>query len=125
MKEWIALALLLLLAVGAIVNIAYLDRLIGDIEAVLRETDELARDGSYEEALDSLDRAIRHWLDANAYTHIFIRHPEIDSTSDAFYELHQALAEQNAEGYPSALEKLCYHLHSIDEMEHVRPGSVL
>ena len=125
MKEWIALALLLLLAVGAIVNIAFLDRLIGDIEAELRETDGLARDGRFDEALQSLDRAIGHWLGANAYTHIFIRHPEIDSTSDAFYELRQALAEQNAEGYPSALEKLCYHLHCIDEMEHVRPGSVL
>lgn len=125
MKEWIALALLLLLAAGALVNIAFLDRLIGDIGSELQRADELARAGRFDEALEAFDGAIGHWIAANSYTHIFIRHPEIDSASDAFFELRQALAEQNAEGYPSALEKLCYHLHSIDEMEHLRLGSVL
>ena len=81
--------------------------------------------GDFSAAEAALDTAIEHWIAANAYTHIFIRHPEIDSTSDAFYELKELLAEQNADGFPSAFDKLKYHLNSIDKMEHIRLGSVL
>ena len=123
-REWIALALLLLLLAAALVNIAWLDRLIETIEADVHRADTLARAGRFDDALRALDQALGHWTAAHAYTHIFIRHPEIDTTSDAFFELRQTLAEQNAEGYPSALEKLCYHLRCIDEMEHIRLGSV-
>lgn len=124
-RERIAGALLLLLFLGSLANIACLDRLIGGIEADVENARTLAEAGRYDEALAAADRAIEHWISANSYTHVFIRHPEIDSTSDAFFEFRQALAEENAEGYPSALEKLFYHLHSIDEMEHIRLGSVL
>ena len=124
-REWIAAGLLLLLLAAALGNIAYLDRLMGRIEGELYEAQEMADAGSFSDAEDATERALEHWLDANAYTHIFIRHPEIDATSDAFYELKELLAEENAEGYPSAFEKLLYHLNSIDEMEHIRLGSVL
>lgn len=124
-REWITAALLALLFLGSLVNIACLDRLIGSIEADLSLSQALAEAGDFSGAEAALDKAIGHWMQANAYTHIFIRHPEIDSTSDALFELRQLLAEENAEGFPSAFEKLIYHLNSIDEMEHIRLGSIL
>ena len=124
-REWIAGGLLILLLAAALGNIVYLDRLIESIEADLIEAQALADSGSFSEAEDAAERALSRWLNANAYTHIFIRHPEIDSTSDAFYELIGLLAEENAEGCPSAFEKLLYHLNCIDEMEHIRLGSIL
>ena len=124
-REWIAGALLLLLFLAALVNIACLDRLIGGIEAEVGRAQALAESGDFDAAEETLDTAIETWIAANSYTHIFIRHPEIDSTSDACYELKELLAEENAEGFPSAFHKLNYHLHSIDEMEHIRLGSVL
>ncbi len=124
-REGIAGALLMLLFLAALVNIACLDRLISRIEAEVDRAQALAEHGEFSAAEDALDAAIVHWIAANSYTHIFIRHPEIDSTSDAFYECKQLLAEENADGFPSAFEKLNYHLNSIDEMEHIRLGSVL
>ena len=124
-REWIAGALLVLLFLASLVNIACLDRLIATIETDVGRSQQLAEDGDFPAAEEALRTAIKHWIGANAYTHIFIRHPEIDSTSDAFYELKELLAEENAEGFPSAFDKLNYHLHSINEMEHIRLGSVL
>ena len=124
-REGIAGALLVLLFLAALVNIACLDRLISRIEAEVDRAQTLAEHGEFSPAEEALDTAIVHWTAANSYTHIFIRHPEIDSTSDAFYECKQLLAEENADGFPSAFEKLNYHLNSIDEMEHIRLGSVL
>ena len=124
-KEIAAVCILVFIFAASLVNV----RIFGGVAASL--TEEIgavrlaAERGDWDEAETKLLACTDHWNSLHGYTHIFIRHPEIDSTSDAFYELRQALAEQNAEGYPSALEKLCYHLHSIDEMEHVRPGSVL
>ncbi len=123
-REWIAAALLALLFALSLWNIAHLDRLIGAIEAELSVSQGLAESGRFREAEEALDRAIARWVGANAYTHIFIRHPEIDASSDAFFELKQLLAEENAEGFPSAFDKLIYHLHSIDEMEQLRLGSI-
>ena len=123
-REWTAAALLALLFALSLLNIAYLDRLIGEIGAELAVSQSLAESGRFVEAEQALDRAVTRWVEANSYTHIFLRHPEIDSTSDAFFELKQLLAEENAEGFPSAFDKLIYHLHSIDEMEHLRLGSI-
>ena len=125
MREWVAAALLLALLLGSLGNIAYLDRLIGNIETELDHAAEAAEAGDFDAALRSCDRALAHWLRADAYTHIFIRHPEIDAIADAFYELRQLLAEENAQAAPSAFQKLRYHLDCIDNMEHIRPGSIL
>ncbi len=124
-REIVAALLLVLLFAAALLNIFCLDSLIGTILADVSASRELAAIGDFEGAEKMLDRAITRWVSANGYTHIFIRHPEIDSTSDAFFELKQILSEENADGFPSAFDKLIYHLHSIDEMEHIRPGSVL
>ena len=124
-KEWIAAILLALLFAAALLNIACLDRLIGRIGEDVAHAQDLAGRGDFLAAEAALDTAIERWIAANSYTHIFIRHPEIDSTSDAFFELKELLAEENADGFPSAFDKLMYHLNSIDEMEHIRLGSVL
>lgn len=124
-REIVAALLLVLLFAAALLNIACLDRMIGTILADTDSSRALAEDGDFEAAEKALDKAIARWSAANAYTHIFIRHPEIDSTTDAFFELRQSLSEENADGFPSAFDKLVYHLHSVDEMEHIRLGSVL
>lgn len=124
-REIIAAALLLLLLTASLVNIAYLDRMREEIEKELQSAMELAAAGQFSAATAALDRAIARWVGAEAYTHIFLRHAEVDACSDAFFEARQLLAEQNAEGFPSAFDKLNYHLTSLDEMEHIRLGSIL
>ena len=123
-KEIFALSLLALLFAASLFNIRYFDRLCLDLAHEINASSEALEAGNKAAAQEHLDAALDTWLDADSYTHIFIRHPEIDSTADAFYELGQAL-EQNSESCRAAFDKLLYHLESIRTMEHLRFGSIM
>lgn len=123
-KEIIALLLLVLLFTASLFNIWYFDRLCLDIAGEVKASSDALERGEPEAAQEHLNSALHTWLDADSYTHIFIRHPEIDSTADAFYELGQAL-EENSESCRAAYDKLLYHLESIRTMEHLRFGSIM
>ena len=123
-KEIIALLLLVLLFAASLFNIWYFDRLCLDIAGEEKASAVALERGDMEAAQEHLNSALHTWLDADSYTHIFIRHPEIDSTADAFYELGQAL-EENSESCRAAYDKLLYHLESIRTMEHLRFGSIM
>ena len=124
-REWIALGLLLLLLAASLGNILLLDRLVDGLEHEIALSESAFERGAYGEAGRSLGAAAEHWQKIKGYTHIFIRHTEIDSVSDAFFELKQTVAQKDGAAFPAAREKLLYHLRSIDEMEHLRLGSVL
>lgn len=119
-----AAVLLLLLVLASVWNIRRVDSLTGELETLLRRSEQAALDGSFDQAEDIASDALTLWLAADSYTHIFIRHSEIDSTSDAFYELLERVSERDADGLPSAYAKLLYHLDSIAAMEHVTLGSI-
>ena len=123
-RELAAGALLLLLMAGAWWNIRAVDTLTGDILAGLDISQAAEEQGDHLTAQAALDKALNRWLEADSYTHIFIRHGEIDSTADAFYELQAQLLA--GEGNSSAAyDKLRYHLDSIQRMEHPSLGSIL
>ena len=124
-KEIFALSLLLLLFAASLFNIWYFDRLCLDIAGEVNASSEALQRGGRAAAREHLDRALQTWLEAENYTHIFIRHPEIDSTADAFYELGQELESADGESCRAAYDKLLYHLESIRTMEHLRFGSIM
>ena len=125
MKRELAAVVILLVLLGAsLVNLVYYDGLTDRIKAELLDSKDDFENGDTSSALDSYGRAETDWLNAKVFTHIFIRHAEIDSTSDAFFELKQQLLEENREGCAAAYDKLLYHLDCIDDMEHPRLGSV-
>lgn len=124
-KEIIALSLLVLLFAASLFNIWYFDRLCLDIAEEVNASKEALEAGDAKAAQEHLEKALHTWLDADSYTHIFIRHPEIDSTADAFYELGLELAGENGESCRAAYDKLLYHLESIRTMEHLRFGSIM
>lgn len=124
-KEIFALSLLLLLFAASLFNIRYFDRLCLDIAAEVKASSEALQKDDRAAAQEHLDRALHTWLEAENYTHIFIRHPEIDSTADAFYELGQELESADGESCRAAYDKLLYHLESIRTMEHLRFGSIM
>lgn len=125
MKREIGAALVLSLLLGlSLFNLQYYDALTARVEAELSFSRSCAGDGDFSGAREHAQRALGLWQDADAFTHVFIRHPEIDGMADAFYDLLQHLYEENAEAAASAYERLNYHLNCIDEMEHARLGSI-
>ena len=123
-RELGALILLLALFGAAAFNIRAAERLTDEIETHLGRSEKalLAGDRAYAET--ELEAALRIWRSAEHYTHIFIRHGEIDSASDAFFHLQQGLLAGDGKELSAAYDLLRYHLESIDRMEHISPGSV-
>ena len=71
-----------------------------------------------------LEAAERVWHAAEHFTHVFLRHPELDGISDAFFTLRQGLDAGDGIELAAAYDLLRYHLECVDRMEHVSPGSV-
>ena len=124
-KEIIAVLLLVLLFVLTLVNIQVVDRLTGTLLDMLDTAELDIQNENLDAAAQKAQAAAELWLQADAYTHIFIRHSEIDSTTDAFYELLIQLQSGESGGALGALSLLRAHLTSIAGMEHISLGSVL
>ena len=72
----------------------------------------------------ALREDIERWYGAENYTHIMIRHAEVDSATDAFYAALEPILTHDADAAESAIECLKAHLQSIGSMEHVSFRSV-
>ena len=118
-KAAVAGALLLGMLAFSLWNIRYIDRLTDELTAGVELSRTRCREGNLSEAREVLGETRALWSDARGYTHIFIRHAEVDAAADAFCELLSALEGENGEGAEGAYERLLYHLRCIDEMEHV------
>lgn len=123
-RELCALLLLLVLIGIAAWNIHKVDELTGELEQHLALSQKalLADDRAYAET--ELEASLRIWQNAKHYTHIFIRHPEIDSVSDAFFALLQGLKAGDGKELSAAYDLLRYHLDTINYLEHISIGSV-
>ncbi len=125
MKKCLAAVLVLaaLLAVS-LWNIHHIDALTDGLSAQVTEAQTAWRAGSFDAAARTVNSAIDGWKAADGYTHIFIRHSEIDATADAFYELLETVLDGDAPAADAACGRLLYHLESIRSIEHVDIKSI-
>jgi sensor histidine kinase YesM len=112
MKELLAGLILTLLIVCAAINVNY----VGSITAELVELVEAA------DTLELADKALDRWNDLSGYTHIFIRHTEVDIVRAEFYALIERITL--GEASYAARRLLVSHLQEIHEMEKVRWGTI-
>ncbi len=124
-REILALLLIILLAAGSIWNIHTIDKLCSDIQSCLSQAEKHLLYGSQEAAEQAVSAALETWQRAERYTNIFIRHPEIDSCTDIFYDLKEALESEENTGIHSVIGKLRCHLQSIADMEKPKFGNIL
>ena len=78
-REYTAIAVLALLLALSVWNLKSIDTLTGDIEIALSKSQSAAEKLDFKTARQRLDEGLELWLSADSYTHIFLRHPEIDS----------------------------------------------
>lgn len=124
LKEWCAGALLLLILLLAGWNLRHLD---GLTEELLLLSSQAAGAAAAEDwtAAASLAAELRtRWDGAEAYTHVFIRHPEIDAVTDAVCTLEGAAQGRDTAAYTGALHIFIAHLTSIRGMERPTFGSI-
>ena len=123
-REMTAALLLLLLILVSLWNTCYLDRLTDEMNADLDRAERAVSRGDYNAALTALNTALTLWQNAEHYTSVFLRHPDVDAANDAFYQADQLLLQRDGDAFPASLALLRYHLHCIDYMEHLSIGTV-
>ena len=125
MKREIGALLLLAALIGLSVwSIRRTDRLMEEVERHLALSEKALRADDRDGASAELEAAERVWHAAEHFTHVFLRHPELDGISDAFFTLRQGLDAGDGIELKAAYDLLRYHLECVDRMEHVSPGSV-
>lgn len=123
-KEIISALLLLLMFSGVLVNIRINERIVSSLINEVDMSYENLKNGDEDKAMQQLDTAIEHWLNLDGYTHIFIRHSEINSTTDAFYGFRSDVGSGDADAANGSYGLLKETLLSLMTMEQISLGSV-
>ena len=119
-----AFALLGLLAAISLWNLRYINALADKLCACVELSVRCMEDGDSDAARAAADAAMTLWERSESYTHIFLRHSEVDSTADALFELQSAVYAMDAEESRALGNLAVYHLRSIQGMEHPGWGSI-
>ena len=85
-KELIAAVLLAVIFAGVMLNIRASEKIVSSLMSEVDAAYAQLKSGDSKSAAETLDKAIEHWLTLDGYTHIFIRHSEINSTTEAFFQ---------------------------------------
>lgn len=123
-KEIVAALLLLLIFSGVLINIRINERIVSSLINEVDMSYENLKNGNEDKAMQQLDTAIEHWLNLDGYTHIFIRHSEINSTTEAFYGFRSDVGSGDADAANGSYGLLKETLLSLMTMEQISLGSV-
>ena len=124
-REITVLFLLLILIAASLLNIGYINRLSNDLCSQLDSIDAAAKSGEFETAIKLFHKSYKLWDQNKMYYGIFLRHPEIDSGYDCFYDLKAELVSENADAIPALCAKLKYHIQCLADMEKLKLSSIL
>lgn len=123
-KEITAMVVLILLISAAVLNTIHIEALTTDVTRCLERSERAAMRGDSETAMDSYRDALALWQRERDYCNVFIRHSELDSSYDIFYELEEALLSDESDSLPALYSKLKYHMDCIAKMEVPSYGSI-
>ena len=123
-KEIAAAVILALVFIGVLVNIKVAGNIILSLEEDVTAAYESAEKGDFDRAKPQLDAAIEHWMSLDGYTHIFIRHSEINSTTEAFFQLKSDIYAEDMGAVEGSYGLLISTLDSLMTMEQLSFGSI-
>ena len=123
-KELVALLLLLLILAGNIWNQRRLDLLTAGLDRLTEKAFASARDGRWQEAEEAAGQAAQIWTEAGNYTHIFIRHTDIDALTAAFCDYRGAIAGRETGEIYAVYLRLSTGIRSLQSMEKLSAGSI-
>ena len=123
-KELIAAVLLAVIFAGVMLNIRASERIVSSLMSEVDAAYAQLKSGNSESAAETLDKAIEQWLTLDGYTHIFIRHSEINSTTEAFFQFRSDIGSGDADAAEGSYGLLSETLRSIMTMEQISLGSI-
>lgn len=124
-KELAAGGLLLLLILGAWLNIRHIDALTESVTAALRLSERASAEGDAAGALNALREARARWERERGYAGVFLNHRDLDAVYDGFSQLEELLLQGEFQAAPAAYRRLLTCLEALRDLEHARLETVL
>lgn len=122
-KEIIAVISLILLFIGAACNILQIRKISNSMSDHIQNAAHACNTNQFDVGEQLLNNALTLWLNNDNYTHIFIRHSEVDATTDAIYDAISAVRDKSQSSIYE-ISKIQYHIDSIYAMEKITFKSV-
>ncbi len=123
-RELFAAALLLLLIIASLFNLSHVQKLTDELLIYLSQSENALESNNAQLAMEYWEKAFKLWESSYSYTHIFIRHQEIDSTAEDFYSVKELILQEETTASSAAYQQLRYRLECIARMEKPTLGSV-
>lgn len=123
-KEIIISSLLILMMVAAIINIHYINKLTDKVTHLIEESEKYMADGDWNSAENKAEEASRTWEGSDTYTHLVLRHPEIDAATESIYGYIAQVNAKEQGAAKGAAEAAIARMKSISSIEQIRFGSV-
>ncbi|MGI5978583.1 MAG: DUF4363 family protein [Oscillospiraceae bacterium] len=124
-REFIALAVILAILAGAIVNEHYVERKTKEFSQELQTAQELYEQGAAEKAVSKVSDSLDNWLQWKRYAHIMLRHSEVDNVTEAYYDLLAAVEDKDESVSSAEFGKVRQLLQNISDMEQISIGAIL
>lgn len=123
-KEIIIGCFLIALLVVSFVNIHYLTKLTDNVTNLIEEAEKYAFESNWELAEKKAEEASNLWENSETYTHVVLRHAEIESATDAIYGLLQQVYSKQTGALKGAAQAAISRMKSISSIEKIKFGSV-
>jgi hypothetical protein len=125
MKKELAIAALLIAMIAAsALNIRALNRLTESVAVTADSALLCAESGDWDGARRLAQSAADEWDKSERYTHVVLRHSEIQAVDDAISELVTQTYCEDRGGTLGAARALSICVRRVAAIERVRPGSV-
>ncbi len=124
-KELFAAALLAALLSLSLWNTGEIKSLCSELDRFVRASGDAAEAENWEESEKLAASAMSLWKSRELYTHSVLRHTDIETLSDDFYELQEHILTHDAAAVKSAVNLVSEHLEGIADMESLKLGSIL
>lgn len=123
-KELFAVALLAAILALSLWNTHEIKGICDELSKLVEASGRAAERGDWEESLRLVEEGMRFWRSREGYTHTVLRHTDIETLSDDFFELMEHISTQDPGAVRSAVRLVTEHLREITEMEGLKLGSI-
>ncbi len=123
-KEFVIGCFLVLMLTGALINNHFLVKLTEHVTEKITITETYARQEDWVRAERSAEEATALWTGSDTYTHLVLRHTEIDAATDLLYALLEQVYVREAGAVKAAAQAASARMTSISSIEQIRLGSI-
>lgn len=121
-KEIAAICVLIFIVALSLLNIRYITRETASLEDEIRTAQNEHSLGLDQDAEITVRRSLAQWLANEKYSHIMLRHDDVDSVTEAYYDLLEDM--ENGQCVPAQFEKVCSQIEKLAEIQKPKLSSV-